>query len=193
MEFYPHSLGGYDSSLHAFPGLSATVVNNVTNYTKITVNGNTYDVSDVYMWCYSYVDNRYIGGLLPMFECKDDLKVGEPICDLHGTQISAVTFRCDNYYAISGIGYETLDICTNDDIKIHHHKLSIGKSVYGDTADDYDVIKSMANRYSDYKTEHIKEYHIWVGVNIIHITTVDKNRKEISRVRVKRGGCLMNS
>ncbi|AEN03749.1 schlafen-like protein [Yokapox virus] len=193
MEFYPHALGGYNPDLHSFPGLSSTIVNNVTKYDEISVNNDVYKVSDLYMWCYSYVNNRYIGGLLPMFECKKDLNIGEPICDKHGTQISAVTFRCNDYYAISGIGYETLDVCLNDDIKIYHHKLSSGKSVYGNTEAEYDIIKSMARNYSIYKPGHIYAYHIWVRNDIVIITTTDKNCKEISRMRIKKGGCLINS
>ncbi|AUL80353.1 HSPV180a [Vaccinia virus] len=80
--FYAHALGRYDENLHAFPGISSTVANEVGKYTVVLVYNNKYDiVKDKYMWCYSQVNKRYIGAVLPMFECNEYLQIGDPIHD----------------------------------------------------------------------------------------------------------------
>ncbi|AOP31659.1 schlafen [Skunkpox virus] len=188
--FNSHSLGGYDENLHSFPGLSSTVANDVRNHSVISVLGAKFNiVKDKYMWCYSYVKNRYIGALLPMFECNDYLQIGDPIHDTEGNQISIITYRHKQYYALSGIGYESLDVSLNG-IGIHHHILEEGKAVYGKVQRDYTAIKELAKEMNYIGSGPIVEYHIWIGASICQITAVDENGKEVMRVRIKKGAVL---
>ncbi|AKJ93809.1 schlafen [Raccoonpox virus] len=188
--FKPHSLGGYDENLHSFPGLSSTVANDVRNHSSIVVFGAKYDIiKDKYIWCFSYVKNRYIGALLPMFECKDHLQIGDPIYDTEGSQISIVTYRHKQYYALSGIGYESLDLSL-DGIGVHHHILEEGKAVYGKIQRDYTAIKELAKEMNSIEAGPIVDYHIWIGESICQITAVDENGKEVMRVRFKKGAVL---
>ncbi|AOP31870.1 schlafen [Volepox virus] len=188
--FNSHFLGGYDENLHSFPGLSSTVANDVRNHSSISVYKAKFNiVKDKYMWCYSYVKNRYIGALLPMFECNEYLQIGDPIYDTEGKQISIVTYRHKQYYALSGIGYESLDVSL-DGIGIHHHILEEGKAVYGSVQRDYDAIKELAKEMKYIESGPIVDYHIWIGESICQITAVDENRKEVMRVRFKKGAVL---
>ncbi|WXH59422.1 24.6k hypothetical protein [Modified Vaccinia Ankara virus] len=61
----------------------------------MSVYNNKYDiVKDKYMWCYSQVNKRYIGALLPMFECNEYLQIGDPIHDQEGNHISPQKLLC---------------------------------------------------------------------------------------------------
>ncbi|QED21131.1 Schlafen-like virulence protein [Borealpox virus] len=188
--FYAHSLGGYDENLHAFPGLSSTVANDVRKYSVVSVYNTKYHiVKDKYMWCYSYVENRYIGALLPVFECDEYLQIGSPIHDEEGNQISIVTYRHKKYYALSGIGYESLDLCL-EGVGIHHHALEAGNAVYGKVQHDYSTIKDIAKEMNSASPGPIIDYHVWVGDCLCQVTAVDVHGKEIMRIRFKRGAML---
>ncbi|ARR29774.1 CPXV197 protein [Cowpox virus] len=188
--FYAHAFGGYDENLHAFPGISSTVANDVRKYSGVSVYNNKYDiVKDKYMWCYSYVNKRYIGALLPMFECNEYLQIGDPIHDLEGNQISIVTYRHKNYYALSGIGYESLDLCL-EGVGIHHHTLEAGNAVYGKVQHDYSTIKEKAKEMNSLSPGPIIDYHVWIGDCVCQVTAVDVHGKEIMRMRFKKGAVL---
>ncbi|QEQ49736.1 Schlafen [Orthopoxvirus akhmetapox] len=188
--FYAHALGGYDENLHAFPGISSTVANDVRKYSVVSVYNNKYDiVKDKYMWCYSQVNKRYIGALLPMFECNEYLQIGVPIHDQEGNQISIITYRHKNYYALSGIGYESLDLCL-EGVGIHHHTLEEGNAVYGRVQHDYSIIKDIAKEMNSVIPGPIIDYHVWIGDCICQVTAVDVHGKEIMRMRFKKGAVL---
>ncbi|ADZ29943.1 hypothetical protein CPXV_GER1990_2_185 [Cowpox virus] len=188
--FYAHAFGGYDENLHAFPGISSTVANDVRKYSVVSVYNKKYKiVKNKYMWCYSQVNKRYIGALLPMFECNEYLQIGDPIHDLEGNQISIVTYRNKNYYALSGIGYESLDVCL-EGVGIHHHTLEAGNAVYGKVQHDYYTIKEKAKEMNSLSPGPIIDYHVWIGDCVCQVTAVDVHGKEIMRMRFKKGAML---
>ncbi|AAC97717.1 ORF MSV237 putative vaccinia B2R homolog, similar to SW:P20999 [Melanoplus sanguinipes entomopoxvirus] len=185
--FISHHLGGYNESLHAFPDLSTDKVIDVTKYSKIYVDDNMYIISGL-MWIFSKIENRYIGGLVPYFVCNDILEGGSLITDENNTAISCVTMKKDNMYALSGLAYETFD--QNINVPIYHHELENGHSVYGSIQGKYEIIKEYAKSFKQSSHNSISEYHIWVGEKLIQITSINNDKKEIFRFRIKKGGIL---
>ena len=190
--FVAHHLGGYNETLHSFPDLTTDTVVDVTKYSKVYVNNTMYTISGL-MWIFSKVKDRYIGGLVPYFICNDILEGGSLITDKNNIAISCLTMKKNNMYALSGLAYETFDI--NINVPIYHHELENGNSVYGSLQDKYEIIKQYANSFNDLSSSNnsIAEYHIWVGNNLIQITSINNDKKEIFRFRIKKGGILANN
>lgn len=188
--FVAHHLGGYNETLHSFPDLTTDTVVDVTKYSKVYVNNNMYTIYGL-MWVFSKVNNRYIGGLVPYFISNDILRGGSLITDKNNTAISCITMKRNNMYALSGLAYETFD--ANINVPVYHHELENGNSVYGSLQDKYEIIKQYAKSFNETSNNYIAEYHIWVGDKLIQITSVNNDKKEIFKIRIKKGGILANN
>ncbi|AAT10566.1 unknown [Vaccinia virus] len=100
-----------------------------------------------------------------------------------------ITYRHKNYYALSGIGYESLDLCL-EGVGIHHHVLETENAVYGKVQHDYSTIKEKAKEMNALSSGPIIDYHVWIGDCICQVTAVDVHGKEIMRMRFKKGAVL---
>ncbi len=190
--FYPHCLSKYRQDLHSFPGMSSNVTLDVTKYDVVFVRGDPYHiVKDSYMWTYSFRGNRYLGGFLPYFTTTGgSVKVGDFIYNKNHEPISCVTENKGNNFCVSGIAYETFDVQDTSNVEIHHSVLEQGNSVYGPIQDKYPIIKQYAQEKSSCPTGPITDYYIWIGGSMSQITSVDENGKEVTKVRIRRGGLL---